>query len=222
MSSGDIHITLFPASHWPLAKSFWQHTGTGISSRFAEHCLRLLNQPHPDDQKQKPKKHAQPPHGRKELDNTDNATPPKSPIHGRNRHYHKCHTRTTSFPPSTHHPLSNGETVTAEEEIATIGYLEQRYARNLHQNAAPAAKRSLRRRIAGVLVREGSCSNGGSPTTPTFNGECDNTVAVPSTRGVPNITEDDVFLFPGGMCAIWHTHQLLLNALGSRKSVCWG
>ncbi|CCA75430.1 related to O-succinylhomoserine (thiol)-lyase [Serendipita indica DSM 11827] len=42
------------------------------------------------------------------------------------------------------------------------------------------------------------------------------------TRRVPNLSPEDVFLFPSGMCAIWHTHQLLLKVLGDQKSVCWG
>jgi cystathionine gamma-synthase len=38
-----VFIILFPESLSHLAKQFWQHTGAGISSRFAEHCLTLLN-----------------------------------------------------------------------------------------------------------------------------------------------------------------------------------
>lgn len=215
MSSGDLHITFFPAAHWPLAKSFWQHTGTGISSRFADHCLRLLHQ-HADAHKQHQT------HAHAAQDAAD-PIPAKPPIRGRNRHYSKRHAHSASFPSPISNP-PNGDGANAEEETATIGYLDERYARNLHQNAAADAKRSLRLRIAGVLVREGGCSNGGSPTAAESKTDVDGCIAVlgPSTRGVPNITEDDVFLFPGGMCAIWHTHQLLLSALGSGKSVCWG
>jgi len=210
MNSGDLHIIFFPASHWPVSKSFWQHTGTGISSRFAEHCLRLLLL------------QADRQNSTRGQTDADVVAPPRSPIHGRNRHYFsKRHSRSASFPPPTT-STSSGEGWNAEEEIATIEYLEERYARNLHPNAAAEAKRTLRRRIAGVLVRDDGSSNGSSPTTRRHNGDGEDAVTGPSTRGVPNITEDDVFLFSGGMCAIWHTHQLLLNVLGSRKSVCWG
>lgn len=37
-----VHCLLFPVELAPIAKEFWQHTGRGVSSRFAEHCLRIL------------------------------------------------------------------------------------------------------------------------------------------------------------------------------------
>lgn len=39
-----IFIVFFPEHVFPLAKSFWQHTGDGISSRQADRCLSLLEQ----------------------------------------------------------------------------------------------------------------------------------------------------------------------------------
>ena len=42
-----------------------------------------------------------------------------------------------------------------------------------------------------------------------------------SVRGVA-VTEDDVFLFPTGMTAIWTAHQLAMDARGAKKSVCFG
>ncbi|EPQ31560.1 uncharacterized protein PFL1_00893 [Pseudozyma flocculosa PF-1] len=39
-----IFIAFFPGELFPLAKSYWQHTGDGISSRKAERCLHLLEQ----------------------------------------------------------------------------------------------------------------------------------------------------------------------------------
>lgn len=37
-----LHAAFFPAASFPLAKQFWQHTGMGTTSRYAEHCLALL------------------------------------------------------------------------------------------------------------------------------------------------------------------------------------
>ncbi|KAH9018726.1 PLP-dependent transferase [Lactarius pseudohatsudake] len=85
-------------------------------------------------------------------------------------------------------------------------YLEQRYGRNLDVGAAEVAKAAMRRRIAGVLVRDG--------------GEAEVEVAQ-SVRGVA-VTEHDVFLFPTGMSAIWSAHQLALDVRGAKKSVCFG
>jgi cystathionine gamma-synthase len=38
-----LYLILFPTEDFGLAKQFWQHTGTGISSRFAEYCLVKLH-----------------------------------------------------------------------------------------------------------------------------------------------------------------------------------
>lgn len=40
----ELHVLLLPACHWKLAKSFWQHAGMGISSRYAEDFLALMPQ----------------------------------------------------------------------------------------------------------------------------------------------------------------------------------
>jgi cystathionine gamma-synthase len=180
---GDLHILLFGSPYWKHGKAFWQHTGAGISSRFADHCLRLLA--------------AQ---NAKAISSSE--APPKSPVRGRNRHYFS---------------RSKGQDqaaiyIEAEDEI-TDDYVEERYARNLPSNAAVEAKRSLKARIAGVCMRDdlASLEVAASP----------NDVGI-RARGVPNVSDDDVFIFQGGMCAIWHAHQLLLKTLGSRKSVCWG
>ena len=38
-----LYLILFPLEKKSVAKEYWQHTGAGISSRFAEYCLILLN-----------------------------------------------------------------------------------------------------------------------------------------------------------------------------------
>ncbi|KAG8820502.1 hypothetical protein FRC19_008808 [Serendipita sp. 401] len=181
--SCDLHIVLFNEAHWSHAKAFWQHTGSGISSRQGEYCLRLLEKKGPTTEKVQ----------------SDIAS--KSPIRCKNRHYYS---RSIS---SAQMADDLAERLNAEE----TAYLEERYGRNMPAVAAKEAKETLRKRIAGVLVGEKSncCFKRDQPLSS-------------SIRGVSNITEDDVFLFPGGMCAIWHAHQLLLRTLGNRKSVCWG
>ncbi|TPX31032.1 hypothetical protein SmJEL517_g05542 [Synchytrium microbalum] len=37
-----LHIVLYSRTYASLAKQFWQHSGEGISSRFAQHALRVL------------------------------------------------------------------------------------------------------------------------------------------------------------------------------------
>ncbi|KAJ2791086.1 Cystathionine gamma-synthase, partial [Coemansia guatemalensis] len=36
-----VYCVLFPEDLFSLAKQYWQHTGTGISSRLAEYCMRI-------------------------------------------------------------------------------------------------------------------------------------------------------------------------------------
>jgi cystathionine gamma-synthase len=111
------------------------------------------------------------------------------------RHYTPKHSRRSSI-----------ETDILETDQAV--YLEQRYGRNLDVAAAKQAKGALRRRIAGVLVRDQSAVDGEIEITE-------------SMRGVA-VLEHDVFLYPSGMTAIWFAHQLVLDARGAKKSVCFG
>lgn len=180
---GCLHIVLFGSPHWQHAKAFWQHTGAGISSRFAEHCLRLL------------------------AVQTSTVISPaeatsKSPVRGRNRHY---------FSRSKGQESASSYQEPSDPDDSANDYLEERYARNLPSTAAVEAKKSLKARISGICMRNGSAPSGSAADIASLR-----------SRGVPNISQDDVFLFQGGMCAIWHTHQLLLKTLGERKSVCWG
>ena len=128
-SCADLHIVLFRADAFPIAKEFWQHTGLGISSRLAERCFALL----PD------------------------ATPaavqrPTSPVgvaKGHNRHYSAM--KSPVFSSDT--KAVNSHRATASEELnPDTVYLEERYGRNLPLEAASLAKRVLRSRVAGVLM----------------------------------------------------------------------
>lgn len=84
-------------------------------------------------------------------------------------------------------------------------------------NAVAFAKRALRRRIAGVLVRDNVQDGPQGPCAGAQDAEIG-----PSSRGVQDVGEDDVFLFPAGMAAIWNAHQLCLRARPLAKSVCFG
>lgn len=100
---------------------------------------------------------------------------------------------------------------TLDEDHST--YLEERYGRNLSQDAGTFAKRALRRRIAGVLLRD-------EPAVWDAVGSIDSELK-PSTRG-PGVTEDDVYLYPTGMAAIWNAHQIISAVRPAAKSVAFG
>ncbi|KAG9313497.1 pyridoxal phosphate-dependent transferase [Chiua virens] len=97
-------------------------------------------------------------------------------------------------------------------------YLEERYGRNLPLNAASFAKRALRRRIAGVLVGD-NIQDGPQGSCAWFAGT---SKLDQGNRSVQGVGEDDVFLYPTGMAAIWNAHQLCLRARPPAKSVCFG
>lgn len=212
----ELHIVLFPEDAFSLAKQFWQHTGLGISSRLAERCLSMIHE--------------------------DPTSPPSSPQPIRhpgrplNKHYTNSIPKnyqkvSASSPPASPPPPSAGlssspsslvyhnhqhqhehqhETLSSDQSF----YVEERYGRNMPLESAAKAKRAMRRRIAGVLVRD-------TPAEWKDAGTKDAEVG-PSTRGVSEVTEDDVFLFPTGMSAIWSAHQLALAVRPRAKSICFG
>ncbi|KZS87275.1 PLP-dependent transferase [Sistotremastrum niveocremeum HHB9708] len=180
----DLHMVFFPAESFPLAKQFWQHTGLGISSRFADKCLSLVAPEVP----------------------TITPSPSRAFSKPGNRHYSKKST--------PNNPLARLHGWSEPSENLDQTYLEERYGRNLPAMSADIAKRTLRRRIAGVLVRD--------PYDSLRPGEGCSEQTGPSVRGIENVSEDDVFLYPSGMSAIWNAHQLALSVMPSAKSVCFG
>lgn len=87
-------------------------------------------------------------------------------------------------------------------------FIEERFGRNLSTLHANQAKDAVRRRIAGVL---------------TADVELPEALETASTEGrVAGISEDDVYLYPSGMSAIFNAHQILMNARGPMKSICFG
>lgn len=127
----NLFVLLYPLQEAPLAKSFWQHTGYGISSRMAEYCLQHLSR----------------------IDGPLDAVQSQNRIYSnplrrspyKNRHY----TKDTNFK-----PLSTPKNVPSESEQLSqdqMLYLEERYGRNLDVFFAGRAKLALQRRIAGTL-----------------------------------------------------------------------
>lgn len=128
-SCADLHIVLFRADAFPIAKEFWQHTGLGISSRLAERCLALLPNATPAA--------------------IQRSTSPVGAVKGHNRHYSAM--KSPVFASDTGGTNSHRATAAEELNPDTV-YLEERYGRNLPLEAASLAKRVLRSRVAGVLM----------------------------------------------------------------------
>ena len=211
----SIHIVLFPKSAFPLAKSFWQHTGDGISSRMAAACLDLLERT--GKLNDTPQKQAITRSRESSLAQTlqpegsETGVPlPRS--YSRNRHYARSNGSSTA--PTSSTPLAVAANVTAPLQHASeaevdklcsdhLTYVEERYGRNMATIEAPRAKRALRKRIAGM-------------TSDEVQADVD-----VMNRSDEGIGEDDVYLYPTGMSAIFHAHQVAL-ATRQEKSVCFG
>ncbi|KAI0641371.1 PLP-dependent transferase [Trametes meyenii] len=197
----ELHIVLFPGDQFPLAKQFWQHTGLCVSSRYAERCLSMLHE---------------------EPSSPQTAMPPTSPIRPPvkpgNRHYSaKSFGKSPPTSPTVPHTQFGGSIANQTAELLSkdhFNYLEERYGRNMPLESAAAAKRAMRRRIAGVLVRD-------TPNDWSTAGDREAELG-PSTRGVEGVTEDDVFLYSTGMSAIWSAHQLATTVRPAAKSICFG
>ncbi|GJJ14955.1 hypothetical protein Clacol_009225 [Clathrus columnatus] len=188
-----LFIALFPSDLFPLAKQFWQHTGLGISSRMAERCLGLLESANTTTT------------GTTDFSHVRSTSPFRMTFSPRNKRY-----AANRLSHNNNASIEGGSiTNSVRESEDHFTYVEERYGRNMPVSAAVDAKRTLKRRIAGVLAQddEGSSS--------------ENQVLHPSLRG-EDVTEDDVYLFPSGMSAIWSAHQLCLSALKPGKSVCFG
>jgi cystathionine gamma-synthase len=202
----ELQILLFDKQHWAFAKAFWQHTGDGISSRTAERALSFMGEA--------PAGVAPEPAAPMEAQGKNATINWKN-----NRHYG----RKTNAVPSASTPAAPPTTTSkrTEPQIPNENltpdlttYLEERYGRNLPLFNAHLAKHALKRRIAGGLL----------PSDEGFGAVAD------IRRGGGDgkaVAEEDVFLYPTGMSAIWHAHDIVRRARRAEgrpegKSVCYG
>jgi len=212
----ELQILLFDKAHWPTAKAFWQHTGDGICSRLAERALAFLGEG---------------PAGARAPTPPQDRPTFKNAVSSRNRHYARAKPAAPVAPaasstipaqpipvaPKTVIPETEGEKVVEENLTADLStYLEERYGRNLPLFNAGLAKQALKRRIAGGFLPSDEDYGKGQDVT---RGTVD--------AGKIAISEDDVYLYPGGMSAIWHAHDICRKhrqATGEQegKSVCYG
>lgn len=188
-----------------LARTFWQHTGLGISSRFAERMLRLLGSCPVRELSRHPitsLTHDSIP----SLTNSSSIAP---------RRYNVK--QSPKFPLPILPPPNQ-----VEIDESTTTYVEERYGRNLPIEHVRGAKLALRRRIADILVETNTIDSNGTDSPPILN-------LKRSERGTGQLTESDIYLYPGGMASIFYAHQLSMS-LQSRlhpdcpigKSICFG
>jgi len=96
----------------------------------------------------------------------------------------------------------------------THRFVEERFGRNLDISLLEHATSAIKRRIAGALAGDADADGRKVPDAGS--------VLLPNTRGVSGLREDDIYLYPCGMNAIFHSHRYLLGARGDLKSISFG
>ncbi|KAG0321188.1 hypothetical protein BGZ97_011935 [Linnemannia gamsii] len=215
-----VFATFFPKEAFSIAKQFWQHAGDIVTSRQATFCLRWLSLNKAEEEQQEAATAAvlaasskgaiRMPRGNRHYSSASAAAKPAS-------------TSSSSGSPTlpsgdlTDGVASNqlqGEKKDVDEEDRPVEeeadgidsrdyevYVEERYGRNLDLSFAPKAKVALRRRIATQVAH-----HAGSDWTGTGD----------------YVTEEDVYLYPTGMSAIYNAHRIALTLFPTRKSICFG
>ncbi|KAH7094958.1 pyridoxal phosphate-dependent transferase [Paraphoma chrysanthemicola] len=90
-------------------------------------------------------------------------------------------------------------------------FVEERFGRNLDLSMTKNAKLAVRRRIAGSLTADVGLTEALALDKDASR-----------TRHVAGFSEDDVYLYPTGMSAIFNTHRNLLQAKGPLKAIVYG
>lgn len=196
-----VSAVMYPKNFSSIAKSFWQHTGEGISSRRAELCHRAFIDgflvPGSNDDG-----------GSKGI---GAAAPPKS-LKGPRR-YQKGNVAGDADDNLLSEAVSDASVLKDRhrnvDECAQ--FVEERYGRNLDFSLAGKAKLAIRKRIAGGLTADIDLDTTAEAVRPPMN-----------IRQVPDFSEDDVYLYPSGMSSIFNTHRIMMACRGKTKSVCFG
>jgi cystathionine gamma-synthase len=194
--SPRICAVLYPGEQGhPLAKQYWQHTGDGISSRRAEFCHSLFKEGLliPTVAQKEPCAEAL-----------------SRPLKGPKRYQRPGSidgiASVATKAPAAPATATNG----ASESVESSRFLEERYGRNLDLSLVARAKSAIRRRIAGAVA--GDVDAGGDVPSDMFT----------NSRGIHSLREDDIYLFPAGMNAIFNAHRTLLKAREPAKSINFG
>lgn len=194
--SPSISAVLLDVAIFALAKEYWQNTGDGISSRHAEFCHHLFQEGILIENscfKPCPEKYQKVCKGLKRYQKEGNG----------NRAANAFMTR-----------LSKGLKLDTpskydSEDHEISQFLEERFGRNLDISHVELAKSAIRRRIAGSLDTEDKFVTN-KPQT------------IQDSRPGARIGEKDVYLWSCGMNSIFQTHQMLMEARGAMKSICFG
>ena len=195
----SIAAVLFPKDYSKIAKTFWQHSGDGVSSRYAELCHKAFDDGYL---------------AAKDCRDVGVEMPLTSHHESRKgpRRYRK--ETLSSQPQITTQVHENGGKIAATAEglggKEHVQFLEERYGRNLDMSLASKAKLAIRRRIAGAL------------TVNLDLHEAMEVIETPLRREVQRTSDDDVYLWPSGMSSIFNTHRIMIACRGAMQSISYG
>jgi cystathionine gamma-synthase len=194
----EISAVLGDEQSFPYLKQYWQHSGEGISSRRAEFCHGLFRD------------------GllrfESDIAASNGAIEKPKPCRGPKRYQRPSSIDATKKSSPSPPPNPNGISSQDAQESESIRFLEERFGRNLDVSFVQPAKSAIKRRIAGALRSNSELSH-----SPPPEGEM-----ASNSRGIVNLREEDVYLYPCGMSAIFNSHRALLGARGSMKSINFG
>ena len=195
------YCVFFPAEHFSIAKQVWQHTGDGISSRRGEFCLGAFRAGLLVPESEAVAAISQ-------LDSSP-------PLRKGPRRYQRGDSHGDAKPQTNGETNGTESSTHANDTPDCTTFVEERFGRNLNLQLANKAKLAIRRRIAGSLGEHADLDQALDVDTST---------PTPAPSRAPNLTEDDVYLYPTGMSAIFNAHQTLLAAspTPSLKSICFG
>ncbi|KAL8711115.1 MAG: hypothetical protein Q9220_004496 [cf. Caloplaca sp. 1 TL-2023] len=139
-----VAAVLYPIRYSSIAKSFWQHTGEGISSRRAELCHIAFK-----DGFLVPKEDYE--------QNQDNfrSLGARVPVKGPRRYQKSRPVSSTKTVSRSDSSFGSGDLVSSGRAVdESAQFVEERYGRNLDLSLAGRAKLAIRRRIAGALTTD--------------------------------------------------------------------
>ncbi|KAL5323389.1 hypothetical protein ACEPPN_007924 [Leptodophora sp. 'Broadleaf-Isolate-01'] len=193
--SPAISAVIYPKELFPLAKQYWQHSGDGVQSRRAEFCHGLFQEGILVEKTVlQPLANGFQKGPRRYQKGSIDKTPPKA------------HQNGLDTIPGLNGSAPNG----IAENRESSQFLEERFGRNLDVSFVDNAKSAIRRRITGSLMGEVDLSAAPSPDMGS------------NRRGVADVSESDVYLYPCGMNSIFNAHRMMLEARGQMKSISYG
>lgn len=195
-----LSAVIFPRTHITVGKTFWQHSGDGISSRRAEFCHQAFQEGLLSTMIK----------SRSSLEQSVEGI--TSLFKGPKRYQReKSINASQGRLQSSLNETSNFRNTTGMERREQVRFVEERFGRNLDMSLAMNAKLAIRRRIAGALT-----------ANVDLEEALELTESVPPGRQVHGFSEHDVYLYPTGMSSIFNVHRVCMSCLGDLKSICFG